>query len=91
MNDDDDVFAVLRSEPVPAMLASIDRGVIAGLAAGRERVAARRGLVLACGIAALIGLWGGLALPVGADGHGHHGAMPLLSLPDAAPSHRLAI
>mgnify|MGYP007086363428 CR=1 FL=1 len=90
MNEVDQMFALLRGEPVPGALGGIDGAVMAGLASGRERLATRRGLVLACGVAAVVGLWGGLALPVAVPERDHAHAEPLLGMPAAAPSHLLA-
>ena len=50
----------------------------------------RRGLALACSVAAVVGLWGGLALPVPAFERDHGYGEPLLGMPAAAPSHLLA-
>ena len=85
MDDLDRMFAQLRGEPTPGALDILDGGVMAGLAAGRERLAARRTLVLACVVAAGVGLWGGLAGPAPAQAHDRS----LLALPAAAPSHLL--
>ncbi|MEE4451045.1 hypothetical protein [Novosphingobium resinovorum] len=88
MDDDlDRMFARLRDGPVPAALDGLDGEVMAGLAAGRERLAGRRTLLLACIVAAGVGLWGGLAGPSPAQAHDHD--RTLLALPDAAPSHLL--
>lgn len=85
MDDLDRMFAQLRDEPVPEALDGLDGGVMAGLTAGRERQAGRRTLLLACVVAAGVGLWGGLAGPAPA----HARDRTLLALPDAAPSHLL--
>ena len=90
MNEVDQMFALLRGEPVPGALGEIDGAVMAGLASGRERKSAQRGLVLACGVAAVVGLWGGLALPVALPERAHAHTEPLLGMPAAAPSHLLA-
>jgi len=99
MNEVDEMFALLRGEPLPGKLDAIDGAVMAGLAAGRERVLARRGLALACGVAAVVGLWGGLSQPLSGSGHAqdraHSHGEPLLGglagTPASAPSHLLAI
>ncbi|MFC0684958.1 hypothetical protein [Novosphingobium clariflavum] len=90
MNEVDQMFALLRGEPLPGALGGIDGAVMAGLASGRERRAVRRGLALACSVAAVVGLWGGLALPVPAFERDHGYGEPLLGMPAAAPSHLLA-
>ncbi|MFT4053706.1 MAG: hypothetical protein QM681_04300 [Novosphingobium sp.] len=85
MDNLDRIFAQVRDEPMPAGLSAIDDGVMAGLASGRERLAARRTLMLACIVAGGVGLWGGLVgpAPVQADDGS------LLAVPAAAPSHLL--
>ena len=85
MDDVDRFIAQLRDEPVPAGLGAIEGPVMDGLFAARERLVARRGIVLACAVAGVIGLWGGLALPGAPSVHED----PLLGLPAAAPSHLL--
>ncbi|AIT82330.1 hypothetical protein [Novosphingobium pentaromativorans] len=86
MDDLDRIIAQLREEPVPERLDAMEGSVMAGLTAARERLVARRGIVLGCAVAGLIGLWGGLALPGTQSVHED----PLLGLPAAAPSHLLA-
>lgn len=88
MNELDKMIALLREEPLPGALCGIDHPVMAGLVAGRERLSARRGVALACGVAAVVGLWGGLSMPV--ERHRHTHVEPLLGMPAAAPSHLLA-
>lgn len=91
MKDMDDIFALLRDEPVSDRLAGLDEAVLSGLARQRDRMAGRQGMILACAVAAFVGLWGGLALPVSLTGRGGHAnADPVLGLPAAAPSHLLA-
>lgn len=90
MNEVDEIFALLRGEPLPAELGTIDGAVMTGLAAGRESRTGRRGMALACGVAAVVGLGGGLALPVSASQRDHGHVEPLLGMPAAAPSHLLA-
>jgi hypothetical protein len=90
MNELDDMLARLRRESVPAALGGLEGPVMAGLAAGRERLSARRGFVLACGVAAVVGLWGGLSMPLAPTQHRHAHVEPLLGMPAAAPSHLLA-
>ncbi|WP_232495223.1 hypothetical protein [Novosphingobium kaempferiae] len=85
MEDLDRMFARLRDEPMPEAFGGLDGGVIAGLAAGRERLAGRRTLMLACVVAAGVGLWGGLVGPMPARAHDRS----LLALPATAPSHLL--
>lgn len=86
MNDLDEMLSNLSGEPLPPALASIDGAVMAGIAIGRERRAGRRSVALACGVAAVVGLWGGLSLPRHAPDQDHS----LLAIPAAAPSHLLA-
>lgn len=89
MNDLDPVLALLRDEPAPEALHGIDGAIMAGLALGRERQRGRRALVLACGVAAVVGLWGGLSGGLDRNrAYAHEEA--LLGLPAAAPSHLLA-
>jgi hypothetical protein len=90
MNEVDEMFALLRGEPLPASLGTIDDAVLSGLAAGRDRLVGRRGLALACGVAAVVGLGGGLALPASAFQRDHADTETLFGLPAAAPSHLLA-
>lgn len=90
MNDLDEMLSLLRDEPLPGALDAMDGAVMAGLAAGRERLVGRRGIALACGVAAVVGLWGGFLLPDAQTGAGHAQVDPLLGVPSAAPSHLLA-
>ncbi|MEZ0133028.1 MULTISPECIES: hypothetical protein [Novosphingobium] len=92
MDDLDRMFAQLRDEPVPMALGTLDGKVMAGLAAGRERWALHRSLLLACVVAGGVGLWGGLSGSAGPDGAREHAYVhedTLLGLPAAAPSHLL--
>ncbi|WP_313442781.1 hypothetical protein [Novosphingobium sp.] len=88
MKQVDQMLSLLRNEPLPLALGTIEVSVMAGLAAGRERVAGRRGFALACGVAAVVGLWGGLSTP--ASSLRDSRAEPVLGVPAAAPSHLLA-
>lgn len=90
MNDLDEMLSLLRDEPLPGALAAMDSVVMVGLAAGRERLVGQRGIVLACGVAAVVGLWGGFLLPDAQTGTRHAQVDPLLGVPAAAPSHLLA-
>lgn len=90
MNEVDDMLSLLRGEPLPGALGTMDGAVMAGLAAGRERLAGRRGMALACGVAAVVGLWGGLSLPTASSQPRHAQVEPLLGMPSSAPSHLLA-
>lgn len=85
MDDLDHLFARMRAEPLPAALDALDGNVMAGFAAGRERRTGRKAIGLACAVAAVVGLWGGLSGPVPETAHDR----TLLALPDAAPSHLL--
>jgi hypothetical protein len=84
MNDVDEMLSMLRGEPLPAALGTIDGPVLAGFAAGREQRTGRRSLALACAVAAVVGLWGGFSAPERAPDRS------LLAIPAAAPSHLLA-
>lgn len=88
----DDIFALLRDEPIPDVLGRLDGAILSDLALERERVRGRRGMALACAVAALVGLWGGLALPTSLTGRSsfHANADPVLGIPASAPSHLLA-
>jgi hypothetical protein len=90
MNELDEMLSLLRDEPLPQALVAMDGAVMAGLAAGRERLVGRRGIALACGVAAIVGLWGGFSLPDTQTGARHAHVDPLLGVPSAAPSHLLA-
>ena len=83
MNQLDELLGQMGAEPPPAALAAIDGAVMAGLGQRREASVARRGLLLASGVAVLVGLAGTLAPSTPAS------AEPLLGVPDAAPSHLL--
>lgn len=83
MSELDELLGRMGAEPLPAALAAIDGAVLAGLGQRREANLVRRGLLLASGVAVLVGLAGTLALSSPAS------AEPLLGLPDAAPSHLL--
>lgn len=84
MSELDTLLTALGDKPVPAALLTIEGGVLAGLAARRDAVAARRGLVLAGVVAAFVGIVG--AVVPGAPAS----AEPLLGVPAGAPSHLLA-
>lgn len=90
MNDLDRMLERLREEPSPNALGGLDGAVIAGLADARMRLAGRaverRTLALACGVAAVVGLWGGLSGSDAVDTHRE----ALLDVPATAPSHLLA-
>lgn len=83
MTELDELLGRMGAEPPPPGLAAIDDAVLAGLGQRREASLARRGLLLASGVAVLVGLAGTLAPSSPAS------AEPLLGLPDAAPSHLL--
>lgn len=90
MNDLDQTLARLRGEPLPDALGMLDDAVMAGFVDARARLAGRsverRTIALACTVAAVVGLWGGLAGSRSADTHRE----ALLDVPAAAPSHLLA-
>ncbi len=87
MDDLERMFAHMREEPLPAALGALEEPVMAGVAAGRERRSSQRTLMLACVVAAGVGLWGGLAGP----GPAQDRDASLLALPAAAPSHLLGL
>lgn len=88
MNDVDEMLSMLRGEPLPAALGTIDGPVLAAFVAGRERATGRRSLALACAVAAVVGLWGGLGGGFSAPERAPDRS--LLAIPAAAPSHLLA-
>lgn len=83
MTELDELLGRIGAEPTPAALAAIEGAVLAGIDQRREASVARRGLLLASGVAVLVGLGGTLAPSSPAS------AEPLLGMPDAAPSHLL--
>lgn len=85
MNEVDEMLSMLRGAPLPQALDAIDGPVMSGLATGRERMAGRRSLGLACVVAAAVGLWGGMAAPERVPDRS------LLAIPASAPSHLLAV
>lgn len=87
MNHVDEMLSSFRAAPLPPALEAIDEPVFAGMALARERRAGRRSLALACGVAAVVGLWGGLAMPARDSGPARDRS--LLAIPAAAPSHLL--
>jgi hypothetical protein len=84
MHDIDQLLSVLRSRPVPSQLNDIEDAVLTGLARHRDRLIARRGLAIACVMAAFMGLAAGAGTEESAA------AERLLGVPAAAPSHLLA-
>ncbi|MBF9151105.1 hypothetical protein I2488_08810 [Novosphingobium sp. 1Y9A] len=84
MADIDEVLGALAAKEVPASLTTIDDGVMRGLAERRESVTARRGMVMAVAIAAVVGIVGSIAPSAPAQ------AEPLFGVPSGAPSHLLA-
>lgn len=83
MNDLDDILDGLRTRPAPPALAVIGDGVMHGLAMRREAGTARRGMVMALGVAAVVGVVGSIAPASPAQ------AEPLFGVPSGAPSHLL--
>lgn len=83
MTDLDDILDGLRTRPAPPALAGIDNGVMHGLAARREASTARRGMVMAVAVAAVLGVVGSIAPAAPAQ------AEPLFGVPSGAPSHLL--
>lgn len=84
MADIDNLLGALASRETPTSLASIDDGVMRGLAQRRESATARRGMVMAVAIAAVVGIAGSIAPSAPAQ------AEPLFGVPSGAPSHLLA-
>ena len=84
MADLDDILDALGTRSAPPALAAMDQGVMQGLAARREATLARRGMVMAVAVAALVGVVGSIApaAPVQAE--------PLFGVPSGAPSQLLA-
>lgn len=84
MTELDTLLGRFAEEPIPGELAALDGAVLAGLGMRREARTARRALMLAGGVAVLVGMAGtlGSASPASAE--------PLLGVPEAAPSHLLA-
>ncbi|KPF93371.1 hypothetical protein IP81_03890 [Novosphingobium sp. AAP83] len=84
MADLDAILGALGGQSLPATLATIDEGVMQGLAARRDARVARRGMVMALAVAALVGVAGSLAPVAPAQ------AEPLFGVPAGAPSQLLA-
>lgn len=84
MADIDELLGALASKETPTSLSSIDDGVMHGLAQRRESATARRGMVMAVAIAAVVGIAGSIVPSAPAQ------AEPLFGVPSGAPSHLLA-
>jgi hypothetical protein len=84
MADIDQLLGALAARGTPPSLDSIDDGVMRGLADRRESASARRGMVMAVAIAAVVGIAGSIAPAAPAQ------AEPLFGVPSGAPSHLLA-
>lgn len=84
MADIDELLGALANKAMPASLGAIDDCVMRGLAERRENAAARRGMIMAVGIAAFVGIAGSVAPSAPAQ------AEPLFGVPSGAPSHLLA-
>lgn len=80
----DDLLGALGARTPPSALADIDAGVMRGLSARRESATARRGMVMAVAVAAVVGLAGAIVPAAPAQ------AEPLFGVPSGAPSHLLA-
>lgn len=80
----DDLLGALGAQTPPPSLADIDAGVMRGLAARRESAAARRGMMTALAVAAVVGVAGAIVPAAPAQ------AEPLFGVPAGAPSHLLA-
>ncbi len=84
MADLDDILGELGTMPSPPALALIGSDVMQGLAVRREAGIARRGMVMAVAVAAVVGVAGSVVPAVPAQ------AEPLFGVPAGAPSHLLA-
>jgi hypothetical protein len=84
MADLDDILGALGAQSTPPALAMIDKGVMVGLAARRDARVARRGMMMAVAVAALVGVVGSIAPAAPAQ------AEPLFGVPSGAPSQLLA-
>lgn len=84
MADLDTILGTLGAQTPPPALAMIDDGVLQGLAVRREAAAARRGMVMAIAVAAVVGIAGAIAPAAPAQ------AEPLFGVPSGAPSQLLA-
>lgn len=84
MADLDIILGTLGAQTPPPALAMIDDGVLQGLAVRREAAAARRGMVMAIAVAAVVGIAGAIAPAAPAQ------AEPLFGVPSGAPSQLLA-
>ena len=84
MADIDDLLGALATTATPPALGTIDDGVMRGLAARRESAVARRGMVMAVAIAAVVGIAGSVTPSAPAQ------AEPLFGVSSGAPSHLLA-
>lgn len=84
MADLDAMLGALGGQSLPPALAAIDDGVMHGLAARRDARVARRGMVMAIAVAALVGVVGSIAPAAPAQ------AEPLFGVPSGAPSQLLA-
>lgn len=84
MADLDDILGTLGAQSAPPALALMDDAVMQGLAARRDARLARRGMVMAVAVAALVGVAGSIAPAAPAQ------AEPLFGVPSGAPSQLLA-
>ena len=89
MSELDEMVLHLLAEAV-AMPAGLDGAVMAALARRRERQVARRGLVLASGVALFVGVAGAVVPGAAVPGASASADTLLLAVPAAAPSHLLA-
>lgn len=88
MTDLDQMLGTVRTMPTDARLAHIDAAVMGGLARRRDRVMARRSLMLAGLLAIGIG-WIGSVVP-GAPAHASSAPAPVpIGMSDYAPSRLL--
>lgn len=81
MADIDELLGALAAKATPPSLSIIDDEVMRGLTRRRESATARRGMVMAVAIAAVVGSVAPAA-PAQAE--------PLFGVPSGAPSHLLA-
>ncbi len=84
MPDIDTILGTLGAQSPPPALAMIDDGVMQGLAVRRDAAVARRGMIMAITVAAVVGIAGSIAPAAPAQ------AEPLFGVPSGAPSQLLA-
>jgi len=83
MADLDTILGTLGAQALPPALATMDHRVMQGMAARREAGVARRGMITAMVVAAVVGVVGSIAPVAPAQ------AEPLFGVPSGAPSQLL--